>query len=323
MTIEDIRKSRRGVSSPQALLRVDEICDRVVARLAPLEGIRAIVLGGSRARGTARDDSDVDLGLYYKPEAPFAVKDLDTAASELDDRRIAGLVTPFGAWGAGVNGGGWLFIGGRHVDLLYRDLCRVRAVIERCMRGEMDAVHQIGHPLGFQNQIYAGEIRMCQPLHDPAAEIISLKQLVAVYPPSMRRALVDKHLFDAQLEIEIAAGPAERSDIAYVGQCLGRAAGFMVLVLYALNQRWFLNEKNAFIESRGFDLRAPSFHREVEETLAEPGRTISQLRRSVAAMRAAAIDLRSYCEEQYPSDQSGERNQEFGKQLAARFETKS
>jgi hypothetical protein len=33
--------------------------------------------------------------------------------------------------------------------------------------------------------------------------------------------------------------------------------------------------------------------------------------------------LRSYCEEQYPSDQSGERNQEFGKQLAARFETKS
>jgi hypothetical protein len=32
----------------------------------------------------------------------------------------------------------------------------------------------------------------------------------------MRRALIDKHLFDAQFEIEIALGSAERGDIVYV-----------------------------------------------------------------------------------------------------------
>jgi hypothetical protein len=32
----------------------------------------------------------------------------------------------------------------------------------------------------------------------------------------MRRALIDKHLFDAQFEIEIALGPAGRGDVAYV-----------------------------------------------------------------------------------------------------------
>jgi hypothetical protein len=302
---------------------MDEISERVVARFAPLKGIRAIVLGGSRARGTAREDSDVDLALYYDPRAPFAVKDVDAAASDLDDRHLAGLMTPFGAWGAGVNGGGWLLIGARHVDLLYRDLRRVRAVIERCVLGEMDAVYQLGHPVGFQNQIYAGEIAVCQPLYDPAGEVATLKQLVAVYPPRMRRALVDKHLFDAQFEIEIAAGPAARGDIAYVGQCLGRAAGFMVLVLYALNQRWFLNEKNALIESHGFAMCPSNFHRGVEEVLAEPGRTTSQLTRSVAALRAAASELRSYCEAQYPPDRSGEGNQEFAGKLTSRFGLKS
>src|ERR1700751_2522803 len=93
----------------------------------------------------------------------------------------------------------------------------------------------------------------------------------------MRRALVDKHLFDAQFEIEIAAGTAERGDIAYVSQCLGRAAGFMVLVLYALNQRFFLNEKNALIESRAFPLHPPDFHRELERILGRLGNSATQL----------------------------------------------
>jgi len=307
-------------SRPSAAPWVDEICKRVAARVAPLEGIKAVALGGSRARGTAREDSDIDLALYYDAGVPFAVKELDAAACELDDRHIGGLVTPFGAWGAGVNGGGWLVIGARHVDLLYRDLCRVRAVIEQCVRGEVDAVYQLGHPLGFQNQIYAGEINVCRPLYDPAAELAALKQLVAPYPPRMRRALVDKHLFDARFEIEIAAGPAARGDIAYVGQCLGRATGFMVLVLHALNERFFLNEKNAFIESRGFALRPRSFHHKVERILGRPGNSAAELTRSIVAMRAVASGLHAFCEKRYPHNPTAGRNSTPRQQRAGRFE---
>jgi len=303
---------------------VDEICGRVAARLAPIAGIKAVALGGSRARGTARKDSDVDLALYYDPGEPFAIWELDAAACELDDRHARGLVTEFGAWGAGVNGGGWLQIGARQVDLLYRDLSRVRAVIEQCVRGEIDAVYQLGHPIGFQNQIYAGEMHVCRPLYDPAGELAALKQLVAVYPPRIRRALVDKHLFDAQFEIEIAAGPAARNDVVYVSQCLARATGFMVLVLHALNERFFLNEKNAFVESAGFARSPHSFHREVERILGRAGGSASALTRSVAAMRAVARDLRGFCEERYPPDPSAPdpsagRGADARKQLAARF----
>jgi hypothetical protein len=102
------------------------------------------------------------------------------------------------------------------VDFLYRDLRRVREVVDGCIRSQIDAVYQLGHPLGFQNQIYAGETHFCRPLYDQAGELGALKKLVVSYPPSMRRALIDKHLFDAQFEIEIALGPAGHGDVAYV-----------------------------------------------------------------------------------------------------------
>jgi hypothetical protein len=322
MAIESFYRPSPGCSAgqPHTAAWVDEICGRVAERLASIAGIKAIVLGGSRARDTAREDSDVDLALYYDPGEPFAIEALDAAACALDDRHTSGLVTPFGAWGAGVNGGGWLLINAHHVDLLYRDLRRVRAVIERCIRGEIDAVYQLGHPMGFQNQIYAGEIHVCQPLYDPAAILASLKQMVAPYSPRMRRALVDKHLFDAQFEIEIAAGPAARGDLVYVSQCLAQAAGFMVLVLYALNERFFLNEKNSFIESGSFAGRPPNLHREVERILGQPGDSAVTLARSVAAMRAVAACLRDFCQEKYPPDPSAARDVEARKQPAARFD---
>jgi predicted nucleotidyltransferase len=280
---------------------VSEISERVVARLAAIKAIRAAALGGSRARGTAREDSDIDLALYYDRSTPFPLEQLNAAARELDDRHADGLVTPAGAWGPGVNGGGWLLIGGRHVDFLYRDLRRVREVVDGCIRGQIDAVYQLGHPIGFQNQIYAGETHFCRPLYDQAGELGALKKLVVSYPPSMRRALIDKHLLDAQFEIEIALGPAGRGDVAYVNQCLARATGFIVLVLHALNERFFLNEKNAFIESKHFALQPDNLHREVERILGSIGKSPRELTRSVAVMRAVAVDLRGFCTEKFPS----------------------
>jgi predicted nucleotidyltransferase len=76
---------------------VNEICDPVAARLATIEGISGVAFGGARARGTAREDSDVDLALYYDPAAPFSLYQLDIAAGELDERHTSGLVTPLGA----------------------------------------------------------------------------------------------------------------------------------------------------------------------------------------------------------------------------------
>ncbi|MBV8362017.1 MAG: nucleotidyltransferase domain-containing protein, partial [Deltaproteobacteria bacterium] len=86
MAIEHFHRQSSPCSAgqPSAASWVDEICERIAERLASIAGIKAVALGGSRARGTAHEDSDIDLGLYYDPGEPFEIEALDAAACELD-----------------------------------------------------------------------------------------------------------------------------------------------------------------------------------------------------------------------------------------------
>jgi len=271
---------------------IEEIIGQVAGRVAKIGGVAAIVLGGSRARGTADERSDIDLGIYYDGANPFSTASLGAAARELDDRHADGLVTSFGEWGPGVNGGGWLEIRGHRVDFLYREIGAVRAAIEECIAGRPRSVYQLGHPLGFHMQIYAGEVQVCRPLHVTTGAIAELKSMVGEYPEKFRAAAVSKHLFDAEFEISIAAKPAERADVMYVAGCLFRAAGFMTLVLFALNRRFFLNEKGAFAESRRFAIKPARFHDAVASVLGGAGTTPGELSVSVASFQSLAAELR-------------------------------
>ena len=281
--------------------RILKLCERVATRLRNVDGIEAVALGGSWSRGTARADSDIDLGLAYDGRHPFSIDSLNQAAGELDDRHLDGIVTRPGEWGPGVNGGGWLLIDGNHVDFLYRDLNRVREVIQRCIAGAPDAVYQIGHPMGFQNQIYAGETHYCRPLFDRNGELTRLKAMVAAYPEKLRVAIVRKHLFDSAFHIEIAGKPANRGDTAYVAQCLSSAAGFMTLVLYALNRHFFLNEKGAFLESVRFEIRPARFHEQTGKILGALGNDDAALSKNVEAMREVHRELALLCEKELPA----------------------
>ncbi|MGA6971638.1 MAG: hypothetical protein WBY93_08425 [Candidatus Binatus sp.] len=78
----------------------------------------------------------------------------------------------------------------------------------------------------------------------------------------------------------------------YVAGCLFRAAGFMTLVLYALNQRFFLNEKGALAESRQFVIKPARFHDSVASVLANVGATPAQLSASVVSFQRLAAELR-------------------------------
>lgn len=272
------------------------VLEPIIRRVARVDGVAAIVLGGSQARGTADRDSDIDLGLYYEAAEPFSIDELDRAAQELDDRHLPRQVTRFGEWGPGLNGGGWLQVGGRHVDFIYRELGAVREAIDECRAGRPRSIYQLGHPLGFHNQIYVGEINCCRPLHDPDGVLAELKSMVRKYPPALRSAIIGKHLFDADFELGIADKPARRGDVMYVAGCLFRAAGFITLVLYALNRRYFVNEKGAFAESRGFPIRPRGFHSALARVLANPGRTPAALARSVAELQRLTAQIRRLAE---------------------------
>ena len=221
------------------------LLERITMALATVGGVSAIVLGGSRARGTATEDSDYDIGLYYEPSAPLDIAALKSTVAMLDDRGPATEVTAIGGWGPWINGGGWLAIAGTRVDLLYRDLGRVRDVIRDCRAGEIVCHFQPGHPHGFVSAIYAGEVATCQPLWDPASVVQPLKALTTPYPAPLRDALTTRFIWEAQFAIGNARHGSGRDDVHYVSGCCFRAIASLCQVIAAQNGTYLLNEKGA------------------------------------------------------------------------------
>ena len=123
----------------------------LVERVARVPGVKAVTLGGSRARGMAQPDSDWDFGLYYRDS-------IDTDA--LRALGYPGQVVEPGAWGRIVNGGAWLEVDGERVDLLYRDLDVVEHWITEANAGRFEIDCVGGHIAGLPTYTLAGELAL-------------------------------------------------------------------------------------------------------------------------------------------------------------------
>ena len=230
----------------------DPLLARIVPRLAEVPGIAGIVLGGSRARGTATAASDYDIGLYYGPHEPLDTARLLEIAKDLVDDPAAAAITPVGGWGPRMVGGGWLKVGGRKVDLLYRGVEPVRAVISACRAGQVSMGYQPGHPHGFCSAIWMGEVALCVPLHDPNGAIAELKAATTPYPDALRDALLKMLLWEILFSIENGEIAVARGEQTHIAGCTYRALCCIGQVLFALNRRYLINEKGALAEAASF-----------------------------------------------------------------------
>lgn len=257
---------------------------RVAARLGEVEGVAAVVLGGSVARGVADTGSDIDLGIYYHPSHPLDIDGLRRLATELDDRHAGDAVTEPGAWGPWVNGGAWLTIGGQRIDWIYRDIERVSDVIADCRAGVITADYYLGHPHAFHSHIYAGEIATCRPLFDPGHVVTALKILVWPYPELLRDAIITRYLFDARFMLDVSAKTAARGDVFQVVGCFFRVAAALVQVMLALNGEYFVNEQRALKLADEAPIRPARFAPTIRRVLGRAGTTPEQLGGSWAAL---------------------------------------
>jgi Nucleotidyltransferase domain len=247
---------------------IQALIDDIVERVSQADGVTAIVLGGSRARGTHTPASDIDLGIYYHPERPLDLDTLGRVAAEIDDDHRSGLLTPIGGWGPWINGGGWLTVRSVPVDFLYRDLSRVTAVIEACQAGQVDIVYQPGHPHGFVSAIYMAEIATCRSLWDPQGKVAALKAQTQPYPAALKRALIEKFAWEADFALATAKKAIQRADVAYVAGGCFRSVSCMLQVIFALNDEYWLNEKGAVALAESFPLRPPQLRARIEEVFA-------------------------------------------------------
>ena len=193
-------------------------------------------------------------------------------------------MTDFGEWGPWVNGGAWLKVGSQRVDWLYREVERVSAVIDDCEAGRPTCDYYLGHPHGFHNHIYLAEVHYCRPCFDPHGVLRGLKERVRSYPPRLKEALIRKYGYDARFMLELARKPAKRGDVFHVSGCLFRCAAALIQVLFALNERYFMNEKGSLVLTDSFSKRPPDFSIRVGALLSHPGDRSELLTDSVESM---------------------------------------
>lgn len=272
---------------------------RVVAALSPVPGIRAVVLGGSHARGRARPDSDLDIGLYYAEDDPFDVQTIRSVAISLNDSPDP-VVSDIGGWGRWVDGGAWLMIEGQRVDLLYRSLAHVERTLADAEAGRFEIDTEQQPPFGFFGPTILGELAIAQPLVDPDSIIVHLKTRVSPMPEALVRAVVQDRLWQVEFGLKAFAPKfAAAGDVYGVAGCLTRFSHALVLTLFALNRVYLLNDKSALAEVQEFGRAPHAFAALLQGTLGAIGSTPSSQDAAIAALHDLFCETRALAGDLY------------------------
>jgi predicted nucleotidyltransferase len=270
---------------------IKSLIQEIAEQVKNVRGVTAIVLGGSRARGTNHSASDIDLGIYYDSRHPLDLNELARVATSLDDENRTELITPIGGWGPWINGGGWLRIQSVPVDFLYRDLDKVNVVIDSCLDGMVEIFYQPGHPHGFVSSIYLGEIAICQPIWDPEGLIAELKSKVIPYPIPLQKAVVQNFAWEIDFSIGNAQKSIARADVAYAAGSCFRSVMCMLQVLFALNKEYWLNEKGAVAIANNFKIKPLNFQSRVAEIFTLLSATPETINQSVSLLKELSADI--------------------------------
>lgn len=214
--------------------QVTELVDVLTA----MPGAIAVVLGGSRAVRSDDEESDWDLGVYYRGEIDL------TALS------ARGTVFPPGSWGRVMNGGAWLQCGGQKVDVILRDLDVVEYWTRRAEEGEFERDALLGYLAGIPTYTLSAELASCLPLCGNVEAV--------PFPPRLAAAAPEVWRFCRSFSLDYARMHARRGNVAGVA---GQAAAAVMEEAHAIScerGEWVCNEKR-LIEVAGFSSLNPLF----------------------------------------------------------------
>jgi predicted nucleotidyltransferase len=270
----------------------------IVNTLIEINGLQAIVLGGSWASNTQRPDSDIDLGLYYNESTPLDINQVRKIANELNDLPDPE-VTELGGWGTWVNGGAWLTIKGQRVDFLYRNIDFVSMIIDECDRGEKQFDYLQQPPYGFYSYIYCAETQQCKILYDPQRAIANLKSKVSSFSVLLKSNIINGFLWHAEFSLEVAKKSANTGDVYCFAGCLTRIASSLVQVLYALNETYFIGDKRLKRDVEQFSLKPQDFVMRLDRILGDIGCDSKKIAETLLNTHILLTEVIELCRDQY------------------------
>ncbi|MET7321110.1 nucleotidyltransferase domain-containing protein [Streptomyces sp. NPDC005549] len=214
---------------PTPTLTDQAFLDTTADRLAALPAVRAVTLGGSRAQGTHGPDSDWDLAVYYR--GAFDPADLRAVG-------WAGEVSETGAWGGGVfNGGAWLTIDERRVDVHYRDLDVVEHVMKEAQGGRFGVEPLMFHLAGIPTYLVVAELAINKVLRGDLPRPDG-------YPEALRTTAPEHWYGAATATLAYAkAGHAPKGALTQVAGAVALATTQTAHAVLAARGEWVTNEK--------------------------------------------------------------------------------
>ena len=190
--------------------------------------MEAVTLGGSRAQGTHRPDSDWDFAIYYRGHFdPQTLRDIGWP----------GEVSEVGGWSKGVfNGGAWLEIDGRRADVHYRDLDTIDREIAASREGQFDIEPLMFYLAGLPSYLVLAELAVKQVLRGelPTPD----------YPVALRKRASGIWWGRAERTFDYAG--ANHAPYGRLAQCAGlvaQATSYAAHAVLAARGQWVTNEK--------------------------------------------------------------------------------
>ena len=229
--------------------------------LAGLGGVVAVALGGSRAIGAQRPDSDWDLFVYYRASQ----HPLDPA--ELRQLCHDGHVTGLRELGPIMNGAAFLTIAGTAIDVLFRDLDVVDGWLQDALRGAFDVLIQHGLVVGAPTYGPVGELALCVPL---AGELPRPS-----YPDALAAAAARRWHLRGCVSLTFAQVHAQTPDAVCCSGMLVDAVLSFAHARLAERREWVLSEKR-LVQRAGFEA--------AQRLLARPGSSSAELTATVSAV---------------------------------------
>ena len=247
-----------------------QLLQAIAFELSQISGVVAVVLGGSHARGSARPDSDLDIGIYYGENFELDFEKVRDCAKRFSLPDRPPIVTKFYDWGPWVNGGAWIDASVGKVHFLYRNADQVQRVIDEAHRGIYHHDFHQQPTFGFTSVIYLAETKCCVPLFDSQRLISRLKSQVEIYPARLQDKLISNSLWTVEFTLLHAHKFASQGDIFNGSGCLGRIAFFLLQALFALNAEYYFGDKGAVEASHRFGKRPVQFSARLQSALASP-----------------------------------------------------
>jgi hypothetical protein len=224
-----------------------DIIQDVHKELAPIlnsltTGRRAIALGGSLAKKSDDDLSDIDYYLFSDGLAPEedrrkAVedklgKDCGLFLNSNFTEDVWGAVTEFN-------------YRGYRVETSIRPIESMTKMINDCLEGKFEAWLTSWNPNGFYSYVALSDIHTAQIISDEAGIMKTWKTSLAHYPPKLRISIIGQHLAQARFwpgnfHFQSAI---QRKDIQYVTGIVQGTISHLIHILFALNETYYPGDK--------------------------------------------------------------------------------